>query len=122
MPKAFTQLGGYCQASSCSRSRQSKTANSAFRHHSGSFRKYEQHRAPNASALAQLQSLKPFCKCSVPCAVLQIAQQSRVIVAQEQTYARDIAKLNVQLMHYSAVGGIKSFSPSDLAGDSDDEE
>ena len=64
----------------------------------------------------------PFCKSSIPCVVLQIAQQSRVIVAQEQTYARDIAKLNAQLMHYSAVAGIKSFSPGDFVGDSDDEE
>ena len=53
---------------------------------------------------------------------LQIAEQSRVIVAQEQMHAKDVSKLNAQLMHYSAIVGITSFSPNDLADDGDDDE
>lgn len=49
----------------------------------------------------------------------QIAEQARIIVTQEQMYAKDITKLNAQLMHYSAMVGIQSFSPVDL-GDDDD--
>lgn len=55
-----------------------------------------------------------------PCACLQIAEQARVIVLQEQKYAKDITQLNAQLMHYSAVVGIQSFSPVDLGEDDDD--
>lgn len=51
---------------------------------------------------------------------LQIAEQARVIVAQEQKYAKDVTKLNAQLMHYSAMVGIQSFSPVDLGDDDDD--
>ena len=54
--------------------------------------------------------------------MLQITQQSRVIVAQEQAHARDIEELNAQLMHYSAVAGVKSFSPDGFADDNEDEE
>lgn len=50
----------------------------------------------------------------------QIAEQARVIVLQEQKYAKDITQLNAQLMHYSAVVGIQSFSPVDLGEDDDD--
>ena len=52
---------------------------------------------------------------------LQIAEQARVIVAQEQKYAKDVTKLNAQLMHYSARVGIQSFSPVDLVDDDDDD-
>ncbi len=52
---------------------------------------------------------------------MQIAQQARVIVAQEQKYAKDITTLNVKLMHYSAMVGIQSFSPLDLGDDGDEE-
>ena len=55
-------------------------------------------------------------------AALQIAEQARIIVAQEQKYAKDITAMNAQLMHYSAVVGIQSFSPTDLADDVDDDD
>ncbi|DBA68390.1 hypothetical protein WJX79_011016 [Trebouxia sp. C0005] len=50
----------------------------------------------------------------------QIAEQARVIVLQEQKYAKDVMQLNAQLMHYSAAVGIQSFSPVDLGEDDDD--
>lgn len=56
----------------------------------------------------------------VRCVPLQIAEQARVIVAQEQKYAKDVTELNAQLMHYSAMVGIQSFSPVDLGDDDDD--
>ena len=60
------------------------------------------------------------CAADMVCVVcLQIAEQARIIVTQEQMYAKDITKLNAQLMHYSAMVGIQSFSPVDL-GDDDD--
>ena len=55
---------------------------------------------------------------SVP--VMQIAEQSRVIVAQEQKYAQDVNKLSLQLMRHSAAAGIQSFSPLDFEDDADD--
>lgn len=54
-------------------------------------------------------------------AALQIAEQARIIVAQEQKYTKDITAMNAQLMHYSAMVGIQSFSPTDLADDADDD-
>lgn len=52
---------------------------------------------------------------------LQIAAQSRAIVAQEQMHASEIAKLRAQLMHDSAAAGIQSFSPLDFDdGDKDE--
>ena len=53
-------------------------------------------------------------------AALPVAEQARIIVAQEQKYAKDITTMNAQLMHYSAMVGIQSFSPTDLADDVDD--
>lgn len=53
---------------------------------------------------------------------LQIAEQARIIVAQEQKYSKDITAMNAQLMHYSAMVGIQSFSPSDLADEVDDDD
>lgn len=55
-------------------------------------------------------------------AALQIAEQARIIVAQEQKYSKDITAMNAQLMHYSAMVGIQSFRPSDLADDVDDDD
>ena len=55
-------------------------------------------------------------------AALQVAEQARIIVAQEQKYAKDITAMNAQLMHYSAMVGIQSFSPTDLADDVDDDD
>ncbi|KAL3157186.1 hypothetical protein ABBQ38_001425 [Trebouxia sp. C0009 RCD-2024] len=52
----------------------------------------------------------------------QIAEQARIIVAQEQKYLKDITAMNAQLMHYSAMVGIQSFSPADLADDVDDDD
>ena len=54
-------------------------------------------------------------------AVLQIADQARIIVAQEQKYAKDVNNLSVQLMQCSAAAGIQSFSPISVEGDTDDE-
>ena len=51
---------------------------------------------------------------------MQIAEQSRVIVAQEQKYAQDINKLSLQLMRHSAATGIQSFSPLNCEDDADD--
>lgn len=52
---------------------------------------------------------------------LQIAEQAQIIVTQEQKYSKDILALNAQLMHYSAMVGIQSFSPTDLADDAQDD-
>ena len=58
----------------------------------------------------------------VTCAsALQIAEQAQIIVAQEQKYFKDILALNAQLMHYSAMVGIQSFSPTDLADGAEDD-
>lgn len=54
-------------------------------------------------------------------AVLQIADQARIIVAQEQKYAKDVNNLSVQLMQCSAAAGIQSFSPISVEEDTDDE-
>lgn len=50
---------------------------------------------------------------------MQIAEHSRVIVAQEQKYAQDVHKLSLQLMRHSAAAGIQSFSPLDFEDDAD---
>ena len=57
-----------------------------------------------------------------PSSSLQIAEQARIIVAQEQKHSKDILALNAQLMHYSAMVGIQSFSPTDLADDAEDDD
>ena len=58
---------------------------------------------------------------SANCVWLQIAEQARIIVAQEQKYTKDVTRLNAQVMHYSARVGIQSFSPVDLGDDGDEE-
>ena len=69
----------------------------------------------NTAICAPTSCLKIFHVC------LQIAEQARIIVAQEQKYSKDIAAMSAQLMHFSAVAGIQSFSPTDLADDADND-
>ena len=52
---------------------------------------------------------------------LQIADQARIIVAQEQKHAEDVSKLSLQLMRCSAAAGLQSFSPINLEDGTDDE-